>query len=79
MRIQILILGFEGLNKAPLGGVTYAPLQSNFQNPSFHILRKLVEPLSYAVEPLYNGHLGDRRKLPLWRGLKQASMYGFFV
>ena len=63
MRIQILILGFEGLNKALLGGVRYAPLQSNFQNPSFHILRKPVQPLSYAVEPLDNGHLGNRRKL----------------
>ena len=22
----------------------------------------------YTVEPLHNGHLGDRRKRPLWRG-----------
>ena len=69
----------KGKNKALLGGGRYAPLQSNFQNPSFHILRKPVQPLSNAVEPLYNGHLGHGRKLPLWRGLKQESMYGFFV
>jgi len=28
-----------------------------------HMLR-----YSKTVEPLYNGHLGDRRKWPLWRG-----------
>ena len=26
------------------------------------------ELLEYTVEPLHNGHLGDRRKWPLWRG-----------
>lgn len=30
------------------------------ENSSFHILRKPVQPLSYAVEPLYNSHLEDR-------------------
>ena len=27
-----------------------------------------TELMSDTVEPLHNGHLGDRRKWPLWRG-----------
>ena len=34
---------------------------------------------TYAVEPVYNGHLGDRRKWLLKRGFKQESMCGFIV
>lgn len=34
---------------------------------------------THAVEPVYSGHLGDRRKWLLQRGFKQESMYGFIV
>ena len=30
---------------------------------------------TYAVEPVYSSHLGDRRKWLLKRGFKQESMY----
>ena len=28
----------------------------------------------YTVEPLYNGHLGDRRKWPLWSGARYGEV-----
>ena len=34
---------------------------------------------TFAVEPLYNGHLEGRRKWPLWRGFEQESIYKFLA
>ena len=36
-------------------------------------------PYKTTVEPLYNDHLGRCKEVPLYRGFKQESMYGFFV
>ena len=30
-----------------------------------------------TVDPLHNGHLGDRRKRPLWRGLNKSQCMDF--
>ena len=52
---------------------------SNFVRHTMERIFPLKMLLRYKVEPLYNGHLGYRRKRPLQRGFKQKSMYGFFV
>ena len=43
----------------------------------FRILLDIVH--TFAVEPLYNGHLEGRRKWPLWRGFEQESIYKFLA
>ena len=32
------------------------------------LLHVIITQFVYTVEPLHNGHVGDRRKWPLWRG-----------
>ena len=52
----------------------------NFMSRNYSQIGNKTRRLPYktTVEPLYNDHLGRCKEVPLYRGFKQESMYGFF-
>ena len=57
MNIYAYKMSFLITHFLPSRHTAFYPLSKEFPNSEKH-----------TVEPLYNGHLGDRRKWPLWRG-----------
>ena len=73
MNIYVYKMSFLITHFLPSRHTAFYPLSKEFPKSEKHI----------TVEPLYNGHVGDRRKWPLWRGgrcrevtaVKQEWMY----
>ena len=57
MNIYVYKMSFLITHFLPSHHTAFYPLSKEFPKSEKH-----------TVEPLYNGHLGDRRKWPLWRG-----------
>ena len=57
MNINVYKMSYLLTHFLPSSHTAFYPLSKEFPKSEKH-----------TIEPLYNGHLGDRRKWPLWRG-----------